>query len=121
MASIRTNPYHLYRVFLKLPGRKPARGSWTSGWPANVAGSLVTVGAAGSLAGGAAGSFAAGAASLAGGAAAVGGSVNAPGLDDMLGSGWVAFQASSPFVEPFSSPGGGGCCPNAGRPRAATS
>src|SRR5688572_9076807 len=70
MASIRTNPYHLYLVSLKFPGSSWEKASWTDGKPANVLVSLLTAGAAGSLA---AGSF----------GAAGDGRVNAGGLDDM--------------------------------------
>src|SRR4051812_31606654 len=52
MASIRTKPYHLYLVSLKLPGSTRENASWTSGNPANGLASLVAVGAAGSLAAG---------------------------------------------------------------------
>src|SRR5262245_46990659 len=114
MASIRTKPYHLYRVSLKFPGSNVARASCTWGKPANVLGSLLTFGAAGSV----------GAASLAAGGVAVGGRVNGGGFDDSKGSActWEAFQGSSlAWPGPFTSPREGNSCPNAGEPRAAAS
>src|SRR5689334_5887025 len=70
MASIRTNPYHLYLVSLKFPGSSREKASWTSGKPANVLASLVFA-AAGAPA------------SLAAGVVGDDGRVNAGGLDDI--------------------------------------
>src|SRR5262245_23337156 len=74
MPSRRTNPYHLYLVSAKFPGSSRKKASWGSGKPANVRASLVTDGAAGSVAAG---------------AVEGDGKVNGGGLDDRPVSGGV--------------------------------
>src|SRR5262245_1256333 len=99
MPSRRTKPYHLYLVFLKLPGSRSARASCTCGKPANGLVSLVTAGAVPSL--GAVPPFGVGAASP-------GGIVNGGGLDDRPGS-TVLLGGGGAWTVSF----GGGNCPKA--------
>src|SRR5262245_30022817 len=101
MPSRRTKPYHLYLVFLKLPGKRSARASCTCGKPANGLVSLVTAGAVPSFAAG-----------VGAGAASPGGIVKAGGLDDSPGS-TVLFGCGGAWTVSF----GGGSCPYANEPK----